>query len=307
MHFSAWHGIAAGTAAAFVLAAPALAGDVKAGVDLWNAGNHAGAVAQWRPLAEEGNPDAQFNLGQAYRLGKGVAADQRIAQSWFQKAAQQGHAQAQANLGLMLFQNGNRAAAMPWIRKAAEAGDARAQYVLGTALFNGDIVGKDWPHAYALMMRASAQGLGPAAANLAEMEKIIPLAQRQQGIQLARRMEQGGTAIAAVAPAPQRPAPARPAPQPAAPAARAVQAAPAVRVAGGWKVQLGAFANSAGAQRQWQALSGRVPALRGLQPILQQAGAVVRLQAGPVGDKAGAARVCAAAKAAGAACFPVAP
>ena len=50
-------------------AVPALA-DVKAGVDAWQQGDYAKAIAQWRPLAEAGDPDAQFNLGQAYKLGR---------------------------------------------------------------------------------------------------------------------------------------------------------------------------------------------------------------------------------------------
>ena len=55
-------------------AAPALA-DVKSGVDAWQAGDYQTAVAEWRPLAVAGDADAQFNLGQAYKLGRGVPAD----------------------------------------------------------------------------------------------------------------------------------------------------------------------------------------------------------------------------------------
>ena len=50
-------------------AAPLSAQSVKAGIDAWQNGNYAGAVAIWRPLAEKGDADAEFNLGQAYRLG----------------------------------------------------------------------------------------------------------------------------------------------------------------------------------------------------------------------------------------------
>jgi TPR repeat protein len=80
-------------AAAILLATSALAG-VKEGVDAWQAGNFGAAVKEWRPLADQGDSDAQFNLGQAYKLGRGVPADLRIAQSWYEKAAQQGHAPA---------------------------------------------------------------------------------------------------------------------------------------------------------------------------------------------------------------------
>src|SRR5688572_11282204 len=98
------HLLAASAAAWLVLGAgPALA-DVKKGVDAWQAGNFAAAIAEWRPLAESGDADAQFNLGQAYKLGRGVPMDMRQAQGWYEKAAKQGHAQAQAMVGLIMFQ-----------------------------------------------------------------------------------------------------------------------------------------------------------------------------------------------------------
>jgi cell division septation protein DedD len=317
--------LAASAAAALFLGAGSASADVKAGVDAWQAGNFAAAIAEWRPLADRGDADAQFNLGQAYKLGRGVPTDLRIAQGWYEKAAQQGHAQAQAILGLILFQNGQRAAAMPWLRKGADSGDARAQYVLGTAMFNGDVVAKDWPRAYALMLRAAAQGLPQAKANLDQMNSFIPLAQRQQGVAIAEQMRTGA-ALAAAAPAPApartpprsnplpppvqaaRPGPARtpPAAQPARPAQ--VQPAQSLASAGGrWRVQLGAYSNADNAQRQWNSLRARGGAFAGLQPAFIRAGAVTRLQAGPLAGKAAADRVCAAAKAAGAACFPVAP
>jgi cell division septation protein DedD len=323
--------------AAMTVMAGAAYADVQAGINAWQSGNFEGALKEWRPLADKGDADAQFNLGQAYKLGRGVRADLKIAQSWYEKAAQQGHGQAQANLGLILFQNGERERAMPWIRRAADAGDPRAQYVLGTSMFNGDFIPKDWPRAYALMQRAAAQGLPHAATNLQQMDKYIPLAQRQAGLKLAAAMEKNAAQIASARPsrAPQAPGkvgqafvpPSNPALQSTieAPApARSSQAKPAaakpapaksapapVRVAaaqgGGWKVQLGAFGTAANAQRQWTALKGKVGALGSLQPHYASAGAVTRLQAGPLASRAAADRVCAAAKAAGSACFPVAP
>jgi tetratricopeptide (TPR) repeat protein len=309
MHFSG-RPLFAASAALFLLAAQAVAGpapaDVKAGIDRWQRGDYAGAVAQWRPLAEAGNADAQFNLGQAYKLGRGVPANAGHAQSWYQKAARQGHEQAQVNVGLLLYNGGRRQEALPWIRKGAELGDPRAQYILGTELFNGDLVGKDWPRAYALMLRAADGGVGPAADNLKAMERFIPADQRRQGVAIAQGLGGNRTnvfASAAVAAPAKRPAPARatgPAPSRAA-------AAPAAAAGGRWRVQLGAFASSANAQRAWAGLRGKVGAFASLQPQYVAAGPVTRLQAGPLASRAAADRVCAAAKAAGAACFPVAP
>src|SRR5947199_2095169 len=168
MRFFGFYLVAASAAALALASGPAWA-DVKTGVVAWQRGDFAAAVAEWRPLADRGDADAQYNLGQAYKLGRGVPADLHIAQTWYEKAAQQGHPQAAANLGLILFQNGEKQRAIPWLKMAAEADDPRAEYVLGTALFNGDIAGKDWPRAYALMSRAAAQGCPRAAANVPPM------------------------------------------------------------------------------------------------------------------------------------------
>ena len=133
---------AAALAVMLGLGSPALA-DVKAGVDAWQQGDYARAIAEWRPLAQAGDPDAQFNMGQAYKLGRGVQSDFSVALDWYRKAAAQGHLRAEDNLGLLMFQQGDRADAMPYLQRAASRGEPRAQYIVGTALFNGDLIGKD--------------------------------------------------------------------------------------------------------------------------------------------------------------------
>ncbi len=197
--------------AALALTAPALA-DVKDGVDAWQAGEYQKAVAEWRPLALAGDPDAQFNLGQAYKLGRGVPADLAQAESWFRRAAKQGHLQAEDNLGLILFTANKRDEAMPYINAAAGRGEPRAQYVLGTAMFNGDLAAKDWPRAYALTKRASDAGLEIASARLAQLDRLIPLEQRQAGLSMLPQMEKDEArarlaAVNAAAPVPAKPAP----------------------------------------------------------------------------------------------------
>lgn len=182
--------MAALCAACLIFAAsPALA-DVKAGVDAWEKGDYTTAITEWRQPALDGDPDAQFNLGQAYKFGRGVPMDLDIAADWFRKAAEKGHLQAGDNYGLILFQSNKRREALPWLQKSAQRGEPRAQYLLGTAHFNGDLLEKDWVRAYALMTRASAAGLPQASQNLAAMDQYIPLDQRQQGITLAGQLEQ---------------------------------------------------------------------------------------------------------------------
>ena len=296
---------------ATAFAAPAVAG-VKEGVDAWQAQNYAKAIAEWRGPAQAGDADAQFNLAQAYKLGRGVPVDLKLAQDWYAKSAAQGHEQAQANLGLILFQNGDRTGAMPWIQKAADRGEPRAEYVLATALFNGDMVARDWPKAYALMTRSAASGLPQAATSLSQMDQYIPLAQRQQGIAMAKAMDTAlkPTPAAKPAPAPVKtvalPAsePAKPiAPAKAPAAAKPDPAAKPPAPTSGWRVQLGAFGSEAKARSVWSGVSGR-GGLKGLQPSFVKAGAVTRLQAGSFASRAAADRAC---KAAAVACFVVAP
>ena len=161
--------------------------DVKAGVDAWAKGDYARAVGEWRPLAIAGNADAQFNLAQAYKLGRGVPLDAGLAESWFRKAALQGHLQAGDNYGLALFQAGKKTDALPWLEKSVARGEPRAQLVLGTMLFNGDGIPRDFPRAYALMTRASASGLQSASQTLAQMDQYISPADREKGTALAQQ------------------------------------------------------------------------------------------------------------------------
>jgi cell division septation protein DedD len=71
------------------------------------------------------------------------------------------------------------------VRAAADRGEPRAQYLLGVAYFNGDSVPKDWVRAYALTSLAQQSGVDQAKAALAQMDRYIPLEQRQQAAALA--------------------------------------------------------------------------------------------------------------------------
>jgi cell division septation protein DedD len=337
--------LGAAAAALVSLGAGSAFADVRVGIEAWRAGDYAEAIRQWRPLAEAGDADAQFNLGQAYRLGRGVPADLEQAQTWFERAAVQGHAQAEANLGLSLFQNNQRERAIPWLQRAAERGDPRAQYYLGTAHFNGDLVALDWPRAYALMRRAADQGLPQARQSLTQMEPHLSGQDRERGTAMAQQMAANAPTTAsgtpleapvsvARAPAPAPAAPPRaprvagaqppivrtPVPPPAvtrtlparaetprtAPVARPAPAPVRVATSGRWRVQLGAFSNEANARRQWSSVRA-VGAIGSLQHNIVRAGSIYRLQAGPLGDRAAANRVCAAARRSGHDCIVVAP
>ena len=65
------------------------------------AGDYKTAVELWRPLAEQGVADAQFNLGVAYHAGQGVPQNTQEAIKWYRKAAELGNAKAQLNVGIL--------------------------------------------------------------------------------------------------------------------------------------------------------------------------------------------------------------
>ena len=77
-------------------------------------------------VAEQGNAEAQFNLGLMYDNGQGVRQDYAQAVQWFGKAAEQGLANAQYNLGVM-YANGegihqSYKIAKEWFGKACDNG-----------------------------------------------------------------------------------------------------------------------------------------------------------------------------------------
>ncbi|SDA19576.1 SPOR domain-containing protein [Sphingomonas sp. NFR15] len=330
--------VAALATGGMALAMPARA-DVKAGVDAWSRGDYRKAIDEWRPAAIKGDPDAQFNLGQAYKLGRGVPVDLPIAESWYRKAAMQGHLQAEDNYGLILFDEGKRTDAVRWLERSATRGEPRAQLVFGTMLFNGDNVSKDWPRAYAFILRSAAQGQPRAPQVQAQMDQYLSPEDRQKGMVLSRQYEADekrpqlppeiagagtqtairGTDLPPSAYDPgARPAPLAVTPRqdgPKAPPHAAVpdaprgrptppprpQPAPTLAGNGRWRIQLGAFRDEGNARGLWQSVQGRLP---GLQPYYVKSGAVTRLQAGPLASGAAATRACGAARTS---CVPVAP
>ena len=293
---------------------PASGQSVTAGIDAWQRSDYSGAVAIWRPLAEKGDADAQFNLGQAYRLGRGVQTNLAAAKTWFERAANQGHIDAETTLGLLLFQNNEQFDGLKWLKKAAEQDEPRAQLVYGTALVNGDNVTQDPVLGYAYVSRAAAQGLGPAKETLAQLEQLLPVDDRKRGTEISRQLAK---ATPAPSPAPAKvamktvqvaKAPPEPAPKAAAvktPSSKPAKATPVASVAapasGNWRIQLGAFSQRGNAEALYKKVSGK-DALAGRKPFYVAAGSVTRLQVGPFESKSAAQSAC---RGVGVSCFPV--
>ncbi len=329
--------IAIAALALSLVATPAVA-DVKAGVDAWSRGEYETAVKQWRDPALKGDPDAQFNMGQAYKMGRGVKTDLNVALDWYRKASAQGHLQAADSYGHLLHYQNKIPESLPYLQASAERGDPRAQYLLGTELFNGVHTAKDWVRAYALMTRASSAGMAPASRSLAQMDQYIPLDQRQAATVMAGELEKraGSTRAAQVAgfpintkppantnkPVKVPPSKIPPASVPGFPEEYQNPPAAPVKVAtpkplpaktapdkaaadGAWRIQLGAFGEEANAQKLWTSLEGKISELATLQPYLKATGSVTRLQAGPFATRGSAEATCGKVKATGQACIVV--
>ena len=114
-----------------------------------------------RSLAEQGNADAQTDLGFAYAKGLGVTRDDVAARHWFGLAAAQGSAKAQYGMGALLERGrgGPRsyADALQFYRRAADQGYSPAEAALGRFYGRGLGVPRDTQQRTAWFRRAADQ------------------------------------------------------------------------------------------------------------------------------------------------------
>ena len=114
------------------------------------------------------------------------------------KAAAQGYALAQYNLGLKyalgLGVTRNYAEAAKWYRKAAEQGDADAQSALGSMYLLGRSVARNYVCAYMWISLAAAQGNSTAAKGVEIVEKKMTSADVSRAQRLAAAWKPGGKA-----------------------------------------------------------------------------------------------------------------
>ena len=132
------------------------------------------AVRLLQNLAQAGNAQAQLRLGQLYYHGHGVRESNADAYLWFDRAARQGLAEAQFQLGNMFAfgtataapdTDPNRLAAQ-WYFEAARQGHADAQYSLGILFLTGSGVLANRDEAERWIERAAAAGHADAQAYL---------------------------------------------------------------------------------------------------------------------------------------------
>jgi TPR repeat protein len=122
--------------------------------------DYAQAIFWYSKAAEQGYAAAQYDLGDLYLFGKGVPADYPQGITWFRKAAEQGHPAAQTALA-SFYLNGkyvsqDYAQAVYWYRTAAERGNPDGQAVLATLYRDGQGVPQNYSEAYFWMSLAAA-------------------------------------------------------------------------------------------------------------------------------------------------------
>lgn len=168
------------------------AGPLEDGQAAYNRGDYATALKLFRPLAEQGNADAQNNLGWLYEQGSGVKRDFKEAMKWYRSAAEQGSARAEYSLGV-LYQRGsgvpkNLQEAIKWYRMAAAQGDPKAQYNLGFMYANGEGVTQNLPRGH-MWWSLAAKSEAAAWASLDALSKIMTKKQIAEAQALARKCE----------------------------------------------------------------------------------------------------------------------
>ena len=153
-------------------------------------GEYNKAVMLLRPIAEQGDAQAQTYMGVLYERGKGVPQDYAESAKWYRLASEQGKADAQNYLGDM-YRKGNGvsqdyAQAAIWYMKAAEQGIKAAQYNLGEIYANGDGVKTDYVKSYMWFNVAAISGHEPYIKSRDKVAKKMNKKQIEEAQKLSR-------------------------------------------------------------------------------------------------------------------------
>lgn len=114
-----------------------------------------------RKAAEGGNAKLQFELGERYAAGQGIPPNAKEAERWFRAAAAQGDVEMQFFLGRLYREPGevvaqDRAESVVWFGRAAEQGHAGAKLNLGMMHLNGEGIQIDMVQAHKWLALAVA-------------------------------------------------------------------------------------------------------------------------------------------------------
>ncbi len=204
------------------------AGQLEDGHIAFEMGDYATALNKWRPLAEQGNAEAQYNLGRMYETGKGVNWDLAEAGRWYLRSATRGNAEAQYALGMMaeggresygeafrwysisaeqgnsdaqyglcmMYQLGkgieeNPSESVKWCRKSAEQGNASGQGALGLMYLLGIVLPQDFAEAMKWLQMSAKQGHPVGQAGVESFHILVKQENAESQASLGRMFENG--------------------------------------------------------------------------------------------------------------------
>ncbi len=154
--------------------------------------DYSSALKHWKPLAEEGNPDAQYLVGIMFSNGLGVPVDFEKAGKWFLKSATQGDVGAQYLTGVFLASGKgfskdlNRAS--HWFKEAARQGYPDAQSRLGEWYADGKGVKQNLTKAYIWLSLAQANGIQTVETKLVEVANQMTTEELKNANRLAQQL-----------------------------------------------------------------------------------------------------------------------
>jgi len=298
---------------------------VADGVYAYEKGNYAVARSEWLPYAALGNPNALYNLGQLYRMGRGVDTDYLKAREYYLRAAEKGHVGAQRNLGTLYYfgRTGkvDYKQALEWLTRAAINQDSRSQLMVGIMYYNGEAGQKDYIKAYAWITLAAKGGLGKAKTTLDKLEDIMTSAQIAEARKLAptltsRKLSPDDVGLMVrqqkANDLPDTPELTKPTPPAAAETKEAATEPPvATAEADNYRVQLGSYHTEDSARQGLKALKKKLTDIIADREDniefadLGTRGIFYRLQLGPFESRAKADKFCAELKENGQNCYSV--
>lgn len=145
----------------------------KKGKNYYDKEDYKDALEWFEKAAKQGHSDAQWFLGYMYDKGKGVKQNYSKAAKWYEKAGDQGHTTAQWTLGYFYYCGWgvpkDPVKSFEWYLKAANNGLALAQWEIGCKYKYGNGVSKDYAKAVEWFRKAADQGFADGQKSLAYM------------------------------------------------------------------------------------------------------------------------------------------
>jgi uncharacterized membrane protein YqiK len=128
-------------------------------------------------LAEQGNAEAQYKVGEMYEMGRGVAQDKAKAREWYTKSASQDHKKSSYRLLYLDIETSGlsveRKKKVDELKKEASTGGADAQYFLGRMYAHGVGVNKDLNQAKDWLGKATFNGIPEAETDLIAVDEEL--------------------------------------------------------------------------------------------------------------------------------------